>query len=262
MKRVINGKTVVLTGATGGIGRAVATLLAAQGVILILAARDERKLQQLQQQLGEQHHIVATDISTDKGRRTLIDYCEQLDQDIDIVINNAGLGHFSTLDSLSEQEISDIINLNLTSQILLCKAFLPVLRQKPDNTIVNVGSVLGSIGHPGYTVYCASKYGLRGFTEALAREEADSAIAIRYFAPRTTATSMNTDLAQQMNLELGNKVDSAEFVAEQLLGFLLSTRQRHILGSPEKFFIKMNNLFPSLVDSAIAKKLTTIKRYL
>jgi short-subunit dehydrogenase len=178
------------------------------------------------------------------------------------VINNAGVSHFSLFEKMLPSEITQIIETNLLSQMLLCHAFLPLLKSCPGSEIVNIGSTFGSIGYPGFSAYCASKFGLRGFSEALNRELADQPLSIRYFAPRATNTALNTDKVVAMNKALANEMDSAEQVAEALMAFLENTHHRAFLGWPEKLFVRLNGLLPKMVDQAISKKLDVIKRYL
>lgn len=258
----LNGKTIVLTGATGGIGSAIARLLSAQGACLILVGRNDDTLSLLNQKLGGQHLDCMADISTQLGRKILIDFCENEVGQVDIVINNAGMSHFSLLEKTDAVLIEQIIQTNLISQILLCQAFLPLLQTVPKSEIINIGSTFGSIGHPGFSVYCASKFGLRGFSEALNRELADSLLSIRYFAPRATQTSLNNHHVVEMNKALSTTMDSPEQVAQAFDTFLNNTCTRSYIGWPEKLFVRLNGLFPTVVDRAIKKKLSVIKRYL
>jgi short-subunit dehydrogenase len=122
-----------------------------------------------------------------------------------------------------------------------------------------VGSAFGSIGHPGFTGYCATKFGLRGFTEALQRELADSGIQVKYFAPRATETTINSSDVVQLNQQLGNSMDSPKWVAEQLMKQLKSNELRRFLGWPERIFVRLNGVFPALVDMGLKSKLTLIE---
>jgi len=259
---MFTNKTIVLTGANGGIGSEIAKQLSATGATLVLVGLVEAELQQLNQQLGGQHHIVQADISSLEGRQFLVTYCQYIKNGIDIIINNAGVGQFCLFEDMDEAQISNIININLSSTILLTQSLLPLLLTRPSAQIINVGSILGSIGFPGSTVYCASKFGIRGFTEALCRELMDTKIAVRYFAPRATNTTINTDKVVEMNKELGTKMDSAEQVAIELVSFLKADKNRQYLGWPEKIFVRINSVLSGIVDKSLLKKLPIIKRYL
>jgi short-subunit dehydrogenase len=127
--------------------------------------------------------------------------------------------------------------------------------------IVNVGSVFGTIGHPGYTGYCASKFGLRGFTEALRRELQNKPVDVLYIAPRSTSTLMNSDSANQLNAALGNHSDTPDFVATQILKTMQQKAKNTYLGWPERLFVQVNQLLPGVVDRALNKKLATIEQF-
>ncbi len=254
-------QTIVLTGASGGIGAAIAKQLSDIGAQLVLVARDPQKLEQLNQTLGGQHYCFVCDINKDTGRNQLTDYCERLSNGIDMLINNAGISQFSAIETTKPEDIEAILSVNLISTVLLTQALLPLLKQSDRASIVNVGSSFGSIGYAGFAVYCASKFGLRGFTEALSRELSDSDINVRYFAPRATKTTINSQRVVMMNNALGNKMDSAETVAKFFVKFLENNKKRVFLGWPERLFISINSVFPRLVDNALAKKLPIIKQY-
>jgi short-subunit dehydrogenase len=254
--------TILITGAAGGIGQAVAKLLAEAGARLILTDRNSDALSALNAKLGEKHYQFCCDISATEGRKNLIAYCHSLMHSPDMLLNVAGVNQFAKITDYSDEDIARLININLSSQIALCRDILPLLSKKQKAVIVNLGSTLGSIGMPGYSVYCASKFGLRGFTEALNRELMDSQIKVRYFAPRATQTTLNDSRVNQMNRELGNAMDSPEYVASALVEFIQKDMVSTYLGWPEKLFVRINSLLPTLVDKSFRKQLPIIKRYL
>lgn len=252
----IEGNTFVLTGATGGIGRAIATAIAERSGKLILVARDVDKLHMLQSQLaGKGHLSLAADITTAEGRFKVLECSEHASG----LINNAGVNHFGLFEQQSEEQLREMLELNILAPILLTQALLPTLTVK-ESLVVNIGSGFGSIGFAGYTGYCASKFALRGFTQALRRELADSSVRVAYLAPRATATAMNSDNVVAMNRELGNTMDTVERVAEEFLALLGGGQPERYIGWPERFFVKLNALLPSVVDRALRKQLPEIHR--
>ena len=259
---MLKNKTILLTGANGGIGTEIAKLLSEQGAMLILVGLNQPELEALNHQLGGKHAVVEADIASEQGRQSILSVCEQDNINLDIVLNNAGVGQFSLLADMNEAAVTRIIDINLTSTILLSQALLPLLLARPRAEIINIGSILGSIGFPGSTVYCASKFGIRGFTEALRRELLDTSISVRYFAPRATKTAINNDDVVSMNNELGTKMDAADHVAKQLVSFLKESTSNKFLGFPENLFIRINSILPGIVDKSIYKQLPIIKRYL
>lgn len=243
----------IITGATGGIGQAIAHLLDAQGFQLILHGRNELKLKALQESLNGNHHIICGDLNNAEVRHVLIDEVfEDREHLPTMLINNAGISQFKSFDEIDGDDIESLITSNLIATIDFTRLFLSRVRQ--GSTIVNVGSAFGAIGYPGYSLYCASKFGLRGFTEALIRELANSEHRVCYFAPRATSTSINSASVQQMNTELGNNSDSPEFVAQELLTLINSKSIRKTVGWPEKFFVRINGVLPEIVDKSISKQ--------
>ena len=256
----LNNRRILLTGAAGGIGAAVAQALSLKGAQLLLVGRNEQVLESLAKKLVGEHQVVVADISTSEGREHIIKECHQCGG-IDLIINLAGVLAFQFFDQQSESCIEQTLSTNLLAPMLLCNRLIPLLKQKTEAAIVNIGSTFGSIGHPGFTTYCASKFGLRGFTEALSRELADTKIKVFYLAPRATATDLNSNAITALNDELGNKVDSPEWVASELVSLLNSNKHQRYLGWPEKLFVRLNALFPGIVHSALIKKIPIIRKF-
>lgn len=256
----INGKTILLTGASGGIGRAIATRLAAAGAKLIITGRNEQKLLALAAELTPGTIAVTADIATAAGRQRLTDAVTEIG--IDVVIHNAGGLDFGLFAEQSPDVLEHLVRLNLLTPALLTQQLLPLLEKRQEAAIVFIGSTFGSIGHPGFVMYCASKFGLRGFAEGLRRELADKPIAVHYLAPRATRTDINTAAVVQMNESIGTAMDEPAVVADELIALL---RQRkgcnRYIGWPEKLFVRINSLLPGIVDNALAKKLATVRRF-
>lgn len=261
----IEGKTFLLTGANGGIGSAIAEALAEQGACLVLAGMEEAALLQLRDRIvrhfrGDGHRALVVNLTTAEGLQKLVSHCEN--SPIDGLINAAGIADFSLFSELSADRLQLAINLNLLAPMQLIHALLPELRKRKESAIVNIGSTFGSIGYPGYAAYCASKAGLRGFSEALGRELADTNVHVHYLAPRAVDTPINSDAVVAMNRKLGNAVDQPEDVADQVLALLQRRRSSSVyMGWPEKLFVRVNGLVPGIVDKSIRKQLPTIKQF-
>ena len=255
----LQNKTIVLTGASGGIGQAMAHELANSGARLILVGRNTAKLERLAQSLTGEHLFIAADLSSDYGRKQLFDYCAS-NGPINVLINNAGTSAFEMIEDHRDSDITKLITINLTSPILVTKGLLPLLQSSADGGVVNVGSTFGAIGYPGFSTYCASKFGLRGYSEALRRELSDSNLQVFYLAPRTTNTAINSSRVAELNSELGNAVDEPVIVAKALLKQLQKNKINCYVGWPEKFFARVNGLLPKLVDSSLSKQLPVIRR--
>jgi short-subunit dehydrogenase len=253
-------KRILLTGASGGIGEALAQELAAQGAILLLHGRRSSALERLRKGLPnpDRHQLLVADLMTATGHAQLLQH-PALDEPIDVLINNAGCNEFAWLEDQSSEQVERQLRLNLEAPVQLCRALLPRLNHP--GLIMNVGSCFGAIGYPGYSVYCASKFALHGFSEALGRELKGSGIKVIHFAPRATRTRLNSTEAYAMNAELGTKTDTPEAVAEAALHALMREGRNYWLGWPEALFVRLNGLLPALVDWALAKQHAVIARH-
>jgi short-subunit dehydrogenase len=180
---------------------------------------------------------------------------------VNILVNNAGVNPFGLYEDLRAEQIDLALAVNLQAPMHLCRELLPHLLACVPAAIVNTGSVFGSIGFPGYAAYAATKFGLRGFTEALRRELTDSGVSVYYIAPRATRTGINSSAVEQMNRELGVAMDPPERIAAELAAMLQSERRSVVVGWPEKLFVRVNGLWPAIVDRAVRKQLPIIRRY-
>ena len=258
----LEGKKVLITGATGGIGKSLAYALSKKGAQVVLHGRCREKLDMLATDLWEQGHevhLLAADIKIGDERRKLVEEVSQIG--IDILINNAAVNQFSLFEQMSEDQIESILYTNINATMLLTHDLLPTLQQAGAAMVVNVGSTFGSIGFPGYAVYCATKHALKGFSDALRREMADTAVKVIYVAPRATSTSMNTSAANSLNTVLGIRSDHPYQVAGAIIRSMEKDTARSQIGWPEKFQVKINNLLPQVVDLALFKQLPVIKQY-
>lgn len=267
LKKMINSN-VLLTGATGGIGQAFSRSLFSAGANLVLVGRNTAKLTQLKSELlasnPQAKNSVETftvDILQQAQREYLLQQLVSLPFDINLLINNAGVSQFKLFEHMSESEIGHIMTTNTIAPIQLTQALLPMLKQRDSAQIINIGSTYGSIGFPGYAAYCASKFALRGFSQTLSRELADSHIRVKYLAPRATQTSLNTPKVDELNVALRSSVDSPEKVAQELLCLITQSSTERYIGWPESLFVRINQLLPSLVSKSIIKQLPIIKKY-
>jgi short-subunit dehydrogenase len=131
----------------------------------------------------------------------------------------------------------------------------------PQATIITIGSTFGQLGYPGQVTYCATKFALRGFSEALRRELADTRVRVMYIAPRATRTAMNSPQTDALNAALGNVVDSPSAVALAIIKAVERQREELQIGRPERFFTRLNTLWPGAVDRALLRQLPIIRRF-
>ena len=254
---------VLLTGATGGIGLQTAALLATRGANLLLTARDENRLNGVcnwLREFGSRVEAVAADIATADGRQRVAAAAQAYPGGIDVLVNNAGINRFDLLDRQSDQDLEAVVNTNLLAPMLLTQKLLPLLRQRQRAIVLNVGSIVGSIGMPGQVAYCSSKFGIHGFSEALRRELQGSSVKVLYVAPRSTDTDMNDPLMREMNELTGVRTDDSTAVARHIVDAITHTTRERFIGWPERLFVKLNALLPGLVDRSLQKQARLLER--
>ncbi|OEC33834.1 Short-chain dehydrogenase [Pseudomonas cuatrocienegasensis] len=250
----------LITGASGGIGQALVEHLLANGARLLLVGRQVDVLRLLAQQNPGRIEVVEADITSRQGRDAVAAAAQRFGG-LNTLINAAGVNRFCLLEQHDEQDLAELIGLNVTATLQLTQRLLPLLQQQGRALIVNLGSTFGSIGYPGFSAYCASKFALRGFSEALRRELADTQVKVLYFAPRATRTPMNDNTVMAMNTALKVAMDEPRDVAAQLAQAIVREHEESYLGWPEKLFVRLNSLLPRLVDQALRKQLPTILRF-
>jgi short-subunit dehydrogenase len=253
---------ILITGGAGGIGSAIAAELLEAGAAVMLADMNDVALAASAQRLAQFGDRVATATAnlTEPASRAAL--CEQAVRwRVNVLVNNAGVNHFGLYDELTTAQIAQTVSINILAPMLLVHELLPYLKTQPEAHLLNMGSVFGNIGYPGYTAYSASKFAVRGFTEALRRELADSRVRVHYLAPRATRTPINSPAVEQMNAELKVAMDPPEAVARAARAVLEKGIDSVVIGWPEKLFARINALLPGVVDGAIVKQLPVIRRY-
>lgn len=247
---------VLLTGASGGIGQAAAFALAQAGASLMLTGRSPARLstqaRALQQRLPaapvDWHEV---DLQRMDSMASLTK--QAVDWNCNVLIHCAGVGEFGRFDTSSTDRMSRVLHTNLLAPMVLTQALLPHLRSQPRAQVICVGSVLGAMGLPGFSVYCASKFGLRGFAQALRRELADTGVRVQYLGPRSTRTAFNSADVTEYNRATGTTMDTPEVVAQALLQMLQAGTAERFLGFPENLGVRLNGLMPTVLDGAFNK---------
>lgn len=260
----LHQRRVLLAGASGGIGQATARELAAAGASVVLSGRNEPALQGLASEIagsGGVAQVVCGDLSSRAGVDRIVAETLRQDPRLDLVINAAGAAHFGPFESTPDEVMERLLVANVLAPMRLVQAALPVLRTRPGAMVVNVGSIFGSIGFPCFAAYSATKFALRGFSEALRRELKDAQVEVLYFAPRYTRTAFNAGAAERMASAMGMNQDNPEMVARQLVQAIERRARERYLGWPEKAFVRLNSLFPRLLDAALAKQSGRMQAY-
>ncbi len=255
--------SILLTGAAGGIGSVIAEYFAGNGARLLLTDINGAALTGLAENLQRQHEvdveIMAADLTSDTDRMQLAAAAQAFNANV--LINSAGYNRFSLLADISDTDIEKIFSINVLSPILLCKALLPWFTAQDSAHIVNIGSTFGSLGYAGFSSYSASKFALRGFSESLRRELADTGVRVHYLAPRAVRTAFNEDAVNRMNAALGVAMDAPDVIPGAIAYMLKHGQSEHYIGRPERFFVKLNALFHKVVDKGLSGQLATIQQY-
>jgi short-subunit dehydrogenase len=193
----LNQARILLTGASGGLGQDLARGLAGAGAAVLLAGRDAVRLAAIQAELGASADSVVADLTTAEGIAAANTAARAFG--VNVLINNAGVGAFGLFDQQAWPTVEQVLATNLEAPLRLTHALLPWLKAQPTAAVVNVGSMFGSLPYPGFAAYSAAKAGLRGFSQALRRELADTPVAVIHIAPRVIDTPLNTEAVNQLN---------------------------------------------------------------
>lgn len=256
--------SVILTGASGGIGKALLHELLGKGANVLAVVRSPEKLERFLPKGGKavrRLHIVRADLATAEGRSAVVHAATWLDAPPNLVIHGAASSSFGLFGDRTDDDVARLLALNVTSPLQLTHALLPLLRESATAQVVAIGSTFGSIGYPGFTAYCASKFALRGAFEALAREHEGDSISFLYMSPRATRTDFNSPEVDALNKSLGNHVDSTDYVAAAILKAIGRGQRRLQIGWPEKLLVRLNSLLPGLLDRGIASQLPEIQTH-
>jgi short-subunit dehydrogenase len=259
------GKRILLTGATGGLGIALAKQLAAKGASLAILGRDAEKLKSLKHDIqasGNKVISIEADLSQSGIPTKAINATVEKLGGIDVLVNNAGVLDFIAFENQSEARIQEIIYTNVTAVIQLSHAAMPYFKKNNNGHLVFIGSIFGSLGFPHYATYCASKFAIHGFSQALRRELVNTNIGITYVAPRFIKTSMNSESATAMTKKSGSKMDTPEKVAGIVIQGLEGEKQEVFIGQPESFFAWLNGVAPKLVNMGLKKQTALSQSFL
>jgi short-subunit dehydrogenase len=252
MKRTIgSGTTVLLTGASSGIGRSLALDLAARGASLILTARRVDRLEAIQQQLdpsGKRVAILAGDLTDPVHRTRLIDACrERFAGRLDALINNAGIGAIGPFEAATERRLRSIFELNFFATTEITRGILPLLHRGNRSVICSVGSVLAHVAVANKSEYCASKFALRGWSDSLRLELKGTGIDVVVVHPSTTRSEFFDSVIDSPD---GLKSDSigsmsCEAVAHQVIAAIERGKAERVLSAGGKALVWSGRMVPA-----------------
>lgn len=190
----LTGKTALVTGATGGIGGAIAAALHRQGATVALSGTRREKLEEIAASLGERTHVVPTNLSSVEEVEALVPAAEKAMGGLDILVNNAGITRDNLFIRMKDEEWDQVIAVNLTATFRLTRAAAKLMMRKRWGRIVSITSVVGVTGNPGQGNYAASKAGMIGMTKSLAAEVASRNVTVNCLAPGFIETPMTDAL--------------------------------------------------------------------
>ncbi|KAA0125058.1 3-oxoacyl-[acyl-carrier-protein] reductase [Methylobacterium sp. P1-11] len=193
----LTGRKALVTGATGGLGQAIARALHAQGATVALSGTRPQALEALAAELGERASPVAADLSDKDSVEGLVPAAEAAIGPLDILVNNAGITRDNLFMRMKDEEWEQVIAVNLTAAFRLSRAAVKGMMRRRSGRIVNIGSVVGSTGNPGQGNYAAAKAGLVGMTKALAAEVASRGITVNCIAPGFISSPMTDSLNEK-----------------------------------------------------------------
>lgn len=255
----LNNVNCVITGASSGIGREVALLLAARGCTIVAIARDQSKLNELvvdAKALNGRILPVAFDLKNHNDFNQLAQNIKSQIGMIDLVINNAAIGHYSDFSTQKVEEIMKVANTTLVAPILFTKICLPLMRNDK-SSIVFVSSLAGKMGFPKLSIYSAAKHGIEGFADSLTQEITNK---IFIFRPGVTATNFFTESGMEDFEKRAKQIGlmkSANYVATELIFALENNRKEYTVGS-DKYLLPLLPILPRQYRFSVLKFLNML----
>jgi NAD(P)-dependent dehydrogenase (short-subunit alcohol dehydrogenase family) len=263
----LEGKIVVVTGAGSGIGRALALQLAAQGAQLALCDVNETNLQktvEIASAHGVKVYSAALDVSKRDAFQTFADNVARALGNASVIINNAGVALSQNVEGMDRKDFEWVLNINFWGVVNGCEAFLPQLRQQKDAHIVNISSIFGIIGVPSQSAYNASKFAVKGFTEALRQELNGSNIHVTCVHPGGIKTNIARNARVHNDMfgrvadvkKLANDFDrlaatTSEEAARQIVRAIENNQKRLLIGKDAKALDAIQRLLPNHYDTVL-----------
>jgi short-subunit dehydrogenase len=259
MGRTLQGRRLLITGASSGIGRCIALQAAARGARLVLAARSADRLEALTRELtalGAEALALPTDLTVPAERQRLLDGVMARFDGLDVLVNNAGVGAFGHFAESSEAILRQIMEINFFAPAELIRLAMPALARGQQPAIVNVASMCGRRGVPAWPEYSASKFALCGLSEALRAELVRFGIDMVLIVPGLTRSELSSHLLRnegRMKIDYSRGMPPDK-VARGILGALCRNRTETVLGWDAKWILRFQRFLPWLVDALLKRK--------
>jgi short-subunit dehydrogenase len=248
-------KCVLITGAGSGIGRALSVEAAQRGMTVALCGRRETALEATNALLerGSQHLIIPADVTDPQDRRRIVEIVGDQWKALDVLVNNAGVVEGGAIEKFDDGAITRTFLTNVIAPMALTRDLMPLLVEARPSRVVNIGSVFGDIAYPRFSGYSASKFALRGFSNALRREWKQTGVGVTYAAPRATCT----DAAVAFDELIANakmSVDAPAQVARQIWRSVASGHNSIYAPAPERIYVLIQRIFPQIIDWALSRQ--------
>ena len=255
----LSGKVAIVTGASRGIGHALAVELANSGSKLLLTALEEDELSSLLDELRSRFSVavegMACDLSDLESRKHLINWILNSKESPDILINNAGLGYFGRFEDSDWKRIEKTVALNISALLQLTHELIPILRKRPSAKIVNISSGMARLPYPGLAVYGATKGFASSFSESLASELSGTSISVLCFHPGFAMTSFITSAEMDMQTVPRILIHSPKDIAIQIVRAIGKDKQWAYSDFLTRFSVGMGTILPSRLRTFILKDL-------
>jgi short-subunit dehydrogenase len=263
MKRSLPGRRLLITGASRGIGRALAELAAQRGAHVGLVARSQAQLQQIADALqarGANVLALVADVTSPEDRRRLVDQFVDHFGGLDVLVNNAGVGSFGHFIDSSEEVLREIMEVNFFAAAELMRTCLPALIQGNQPAVINISSMCGRRGLPAWSEYCASKFAICGLTECLRAELIRFGVDMLLILPGLTRTELGSHLLRntgRMNIDFTGGMPPEE-LARRILQALERNRPETVVGREAHWLLGLNRFVPRFLDRLIARKIRAL----
>jgi len=259
-RRTIPGARMLITGASQGIGRALAEAAALAGARVLAAARQESLLHELAQEVrakGASLEVVPADVTSPEDRQKMVEAARRHFGGLDILVNNAGIGATGHFADGQPEHLRKIFEVNLFGLTETTRVFLPLLRQGNRPAIVNISSVAAKRGIPARADYSASKFAVQGFSEALRAELAKDGIDVLVVCPGLTQTNFSKNMLQQKALVQLDHMRgmTAEEVARHTLRVIARGKNEVVLTLQGKLIALVNRFLPWVADIVVKRKI-------
>ena len=257
----LKNKTVVITGASSGIGRAAALAFAWRGANLVIAARRAAQLEEVAREcraLGVQCHAIVADVTRREDCKRLIDAAGA----VDVLVNNAGFAIFDAIENAKGEDLQAMMETNYFGTVWCTQAVLPQMLERRSGTIVNVASIAGLMGYARMGGYCATKFAMVGFTEALRDEVVDRGVRVSLICPATTETEFFVKAERGMMPGASRLILAIKpgRVAAAICEAAEDAPMRRILPFTAAIYIVFNELFPRLAHAVFRRASSMLER--